>query len=226
MITTGRAKTGLEFVETALRLNPSHPSHYVLAHGMAYFSVGDLEQAAAVLGEALKRNPGTVELAPLLAATYARLGRREDARAALLQWQPYASPSELQNIASVYHFPYPWIADERAIQNRLLDGLYVAGLPLEVTVATLAAALQQDGLIERKSAAQTLGRFGPAAADAVPELIDALADENRWVQSEAIKALGKIGPAAADAIPALTAMQGEQPNGALAQQALKDIGGF
>jgi len=225
MITTGRAESGLEFVETALRLNPTHPSHYILAHGMAYFSLGDLEQAAAVLSEALERDPGAVELAPLLASTYAHLGRRADARAVLLRWQPDANPSQLQDIASVYHFPYSWIADERAIQDRLFDGLHVAGLPLEVTVPTLAAALQQDELMERKRAAQTLGRFGPAAADAVPALIDALADENRWVQSAAVQALGKIGPAAADAIPALRAMQGEQPNGALAQQALIKIGG-
>jgi HEAT repeat protein len=60
----------------------------------------------------------------------------------------------------------------------------------------------------------------------VPALINVLADENSWVQSEAIRSLGKIGPAAADAIPALIAIQGEEVNGALAQQALKEIRGF
>ncbi len=42
MITTGRPEAGLEFVETALRLNPNHPSHYVLARAMAFFSMNDL----------------------------------------------------------------------------------------------------------------------------------------------------------------------------------------
>jgi HEAT repeat protein len=60
----------------------------------------------------------------------------------------------------------------------------------------------------------------------VPALIEALADEHRWVQEEVVRSLGKIGPAAADAIPALIAMQGEEINGALAQQALKEIRGF
>ncbi len=75
MITTGRPEAGLEFVETALRLSPSHPNHYVLAHAMAYFSMNDMEQSAIVLAAALERDPGAVELAPLLAASYARLGR-------------------------------------------------------------------------------------------------------------------------------------------------------
>jgi HEAT repeat protein len=60
----------------------------------------------------------------------------------------------------------------------------------------------------------------------VPALINVLADEDRWAQSDAIRSLGKIGPAAADAIPALIAIQGEEVNGVLAQQALKEIRGF
>ena len=226
LITTGRPEAGLEFVETALRLNPSHPTYYVLAHGMAYFALDDLDRAASVLSEELKRNPDAVELAPLLAATYARLGRRSDARASLLRWQPDASPSQLRSLVEGYHAPYDWAQDEHAIQDRVFDGLYVASLPLEVTVATLVNTLEQEGGIERRNAIRSLGRFGPTAAAAVPALVDTLADDNRFVQSEAVRALGKIGPAAADAIPALTAMQGEKANGALVQEALKDIRGF
>ncbi len=44
--------------------------------------------------------------------------------------------------------------------------------------------------------------FGPAAEVAVPALIDALADENRWVRQGVVVALGKIGRAAEAAIPA------------------------
>ncbi len=226
LITTGRADAGLKFIETALRLNPSHPTYYVLAHGMAHFALHDLERAASVLSEALDRNPDAVELAPLLAATYAHLGRRSDARAALLRWQPNVSQLQLQTLARGYHLPYPWSQDERATQERLVDGLYVAGLPLDVTVATLVRSLQQEDGPEREVAIRDLGRFGRTAADAVPALIDALADENRRVQADAMRSLGKIGPAAADAIPALIAIQGEEVNRVLAQQTLEEIRGF
>jgi HEAT repeat protein len=167
-----------------------------------------------------------VELSPLLAATYARLGRRSDARAALLKWQPDVSQFQLQSLALGYHAPYGWARGERATQDRLVDGLYVAGLPLEITVATLVDSLQREDGPERRIAIRDLGRFGRTAADAVPALIEALADENRWVQADAVRSLGKIGPAAADAIPALIAMHGEEVNGVLAQQALKEIRGF
>ncbi len=226
MITTGRPEAGLEFVETALRLNPRHPSHYVLAHSMVYFSMDNLEQAAAVLEDGLERDRGAVELAPLLAATYAHLGRREDARTALLLWQPEASQFELQNLASVYHFPYDWTADQRAIKNRLVDGLNIAGLPLAVTVANLIETLKHEGLMEPRRTAQALGWFGPRAAEAVPALVEVLADEDDWVRSAAVEALGKIGPPADAAIPALEAMQDEDFFEFYVKQALKDIRGY
>ena len=79
---------------------------------------------------------------------------------------------------------------------------------------------------ERKFAAQTLGRFGPAAAEAVPVLIDALGEEQQWLRIGSARALGKIGPAAVAAIPTLTAMQDDESVGAFAKQALKEIRDF
>jgi TolB-like protein/class 3 adenylate cyclase/Flp pilus assembly protein TadD len=225
LITTGKPEAGSKFIETALRLNPNHPTYYVLAHGMAHFALYDLERAARILSDALDRNPDAMELAPLLAATYAHLDRRSDARAALQQWQPNASQLELESLAQGYHVPYGWAWDERAPQDRLVDGLYVASLPLDVTVATLVDSLRQEDDPGRLTVIRDLGRFGRTAADAVPALIDALADESRGVQAEAVRSLGKIGPAAAAAIPALTEIRGEEVSGALVQEALEEIRG-
>ena len=108
----------------------------------------------------------------------------------------------------------------------MFDGLYIAALPLDVTVATLVEALQKDDTWERRSIVQDLGRFGPKAAEAVPALIEALTDEPGWLRVASAEALRKIGPAAAAAIPALTAMQDDESIGVFVKQALKDIRGF
>ena len=62
---------------------------------MALFATGALDEAARVLEEAMARSPDATELAPPLAATYAHLGRRREARELLLRWRPGASQAEL-----------------------------------------------------------------------------------------------------------------------------------
>ena len=225
MTTTGKPKAGLVFIETALRLNPSHPSHYVLARAMAFFSMDDMGRAAAALAAALELNPGALELAPLLAASYARLGRRQDARTALLLRQPGANQSELELFVFNYHFPYKWAESDRVIKGWLDDGLWVAALPLDITVASLAATLQKIEGADRIALVREIGQFGPAAGEAVPALINALADQNRWVRVNALKVLGQIGPAAAAAIPTLEAMRDDKNEGAFANKAIESIRG-
>src|SRR3954465_7879732 len=48
-----------------------------------------------------------------------------------------------------------------------------------------------------------LGKIGPAARDAVPELARLLNDPDKGVRAAAASALGRIGPAARDAVPEL-----------------------
>jgi TolB-like protein/thioredoxin-like negative regulator of GroEL len=188
MITTGRPEAGLEFVEIALRLNPNHPSHYVLAHAMAYFSMNDMEQTAAVLSAALELNPSARGLAPMLAASYARLGQREEAREALLLWKPDASQAELQGLVISYHFPYRW-SGNREIPARLAGGLEIAALPSDVTVESLMTTLgQTKDESEWRSAVWTLGQFGPAAKAAVPAIQELLDDPKlKFVAELALK---------------------------------------
>ena len=49
--------------------------------------------------------------------------------------------------------------------------------------------------------ATSLGQMGPAAAERLPQLIEALVDGPKWMRIDAADALGKIGPAAAAAVP-------------------------
>ena len=224
MLTTGRPQAALDFMRTAMRLNPRYPSHYALARGLALFSLGALAEAARVLEEALERSPTATELAPPLAAIYAHLGRREEARDMLLRWRPGASQEELSDIVLPYPYTYRWSADGQKALDRLDDGMIIAALPLDITVPKLADALQQGGAFERARAARTLARFGPQAADAVPALVRALGDPSRVVRSAAITALARIGPKAKAAVPALAGIRDAELK-PLADSAVKEIGG-
>ena len=56
----------------------------------------------------------------------------------------------------------------------------------------------------RKDAVNVLRVIGPAAKEAIPDLVKALKDEDKYVRYLAAFALRRIGPAAKDAIPALS----------------------
>jgi HEAT repeat protein len=67
----------------------------------------------------------------------------------------------------------------------------------------VAKGLLDDDPAVRAAAAQEIGKLGPVAAPAVPQLIDLVYDEFDAPSKAAIHALGRIGPAARDARPFL-----------------------
>jgi adenylate cyclase len=225
MIASGKPKEGLSFVRAAMRLNPSYPSHYVLVRGMALYGMGNLEGAARAFEEGIERETEAIELIPLAASIFAQLGRRQDAREAVIKWRPGVSQRVLQNAPSGFAFPFRWEYEFRRVRERLIDGLRVAVLPLETTVSSLLGELKRGPGYGRAAVVQTLGRFGPAAAAAVPDLIEALGDEQEDVREQAVIALGKIGPDAKAAIPALSAIKDDEIVGFYATDALKEISG-
>jgi HEAT repeat protein len=108
----------------------------------------------------------------------------------------------------------------------LLDGLFVAALPLETTVSSIADATKHGNTNKRRRAIMDLGRFGSAAAPAIPALIEALGTEIPAIRNMAAITLGKIGPAAQVAVPALTVTQAEEGFvGDSAKEALRKIKG-
>jgi len=78
----------------------------------------------------------------------------------------------------------------------------------------------------RNAAAYEISGMGPAAAAAVPALIEALDDPEATVRFPVTVALGEIGPAAKAAVPRLKKMVDEEINdeiAAAAKRALKRI---
>jgi HEAT repeat protein len=73
-------------------------------------------------------------------------------------------------------------------------------------VRALRTNLKSDQAAYRLDAARSLGVIGPEAKAAVPDLIDALHDQDRDVTTAVIFTLGEIGPEAATAVEPLRGM--------------------
>jgi adenylate cyclase len=220
LIVAGEPEEALNFIATAIRLNPKYPSHYVLTRGVALFHHGDLKQAAEVFEEGFGRNPSAIALLPAYASVLAHLGRRKEARETLLTLRPGSDQITLENLP--FAFPIKeWEGKSKRFGERLFDGFRIAGLPLDVTVPKLIDELKGDDPFARQLAMKRLGWFGAAAAEAVPVLVQALEDDA--LRQQAVEALGKIGPPAKAAVAALRALQNEAVIGTYAKEALNDI---
>jgi HEAT repeat protein len=93
------------------------------------------------------------------------------------------------------------------------------GRPLSEWVAELKAAAP----VVRNGAAYEIAGMGPAAAAAVPALIEALDDELAVVRYPVTVALGEIGAPAAAAVPRLRQMMEEDMNDDVAAAAKRAI---
>jgi HEAT repeat protein len=93
------------------------------------------------------------------------------------------------------------------------------GRPLSEWITELKAAAPAV----RNAAAYEIASMGPAAAPAVPALIEALDDPVAVVRFPITVALGEIGPAAAAAVPRLKQMMEEELSDEVAAAARRAI---
>jgi HEAT repeat protein len=93
------------------------------------------------------------------------------------------------------------------------------GRPLSEWIADLKAPAP----LTRNGAAYEIAGMGPAAAAAVPALIEALDDPVAVVRFPVTVALGEIGPGAAAAVPRLKQMMEEELNDEIAASARRAI---
>jgi len=105
---------------------------------------------------------------------------------------------------------------------------YITGLMLnnEDDVKTLTAALKSDSRVKRWLAAEVLRRCAPYASGAIPGLIDALDEDDKWLKIFASDALGAIGSDATGALPALKQITGDATVKNHARVAAATIEGF
>jgi len=93
------------------------------------------------------------------------------------------------------------------------------------SLSSLIADLKAQAPMTRNAAAYSIAGIGPAAAPAVPALIEALDDESPAVRFPVCVALLEIGPAASAALPALEKALDDRNEdvAAMARKAIKTI---
>ena len=127
LMATGKPEKGLEFVDKTIQLDPRNIAAPLSAAGMAYFIMGDLQQAATMTERAINHNPTITGHYVRLSAIYALLGRNQDAQQAydksLKAWDQKRFPANLTTIMSSFLIKDPKVA------ARYAEGLVKAGWP-------------------------------------------------------------------------------------------------
>jgi adenylate cyclase len=119
----GRPDEALESIATGMRLNPRYSAVYLWIQGRALFLLGRYAQAVAVLEEAVERNTGFDQPRLALAATYATMGRLDDAR-----WEAEEILALRPDFSLLTESrEKPFVRDQD--RKRYIDGLRRAGLP-------------------------------------------------------------------------------------------------
>ena len=117
-----KPQDALIYMKKAMQLNPLHPSVYKVIIGEIYFNLRDYNNAVKQFEHALKRNPSNQESRLWLTASYAHLGRIDDANWELEQIRNDDPSIAIANIESVIPLKDPMQL------KHLVDGLYKAGL--------------------------------------------------------------------------------------------------
>ena len=82
----GRPEETIGLAKKAMRLNPMYPTEYLWNLGHAYYMMGRIEEAVETLNRARDRSPEYIPVIAYLAASYAELGRMEEARTQAAQF--------------------------------------------------------------------------------------------------------------------------------------------
>jgi tetratricopeptide (TPR) repeat protein len=130
LIPSGEPALGAALVRQAMRLNPYSPNHYLSLLAFALDLLGQPGEAIAALRCAVERDPNYLPAHIRLASLLARSGRMDEAKRAAAEVMRINPRFRVATgPLSLYA-----IRDRQAMQ-RIVDGLILAGLPLEREIA-------------------------------------------------------------------------------------------
>lgn len=122
----GQPAKALALMEKAVRLNPHYPTSYLYELGLAHFSIGEFDQASAILRQAVTLNPDDRWSSRLLISTLGHLNRPSEAAVFIDKTNQNFrgfDPFTVRGVAYWYPFKNP------ADAERLAEGLRKAGVP-------------------------------------------------------------------------------------------------
>ena len=122
MTWAGRPEEAIGLAKKAMRLNPMYPTEYLWNLGHAYYLMGRIEEAVETLNRARDRSPEYIPVIAYLAASYAELGRMEEARAAAAEFSRLSPRIPID--AWRYRLPYK----DKKIVDRLYSSWRKAGM--------------------------------------------------------------------------------------------------
>jgi adenylate cyclase len=123
LVFAGDSRRAIEVLEASMRLDPFYEATTSFFLGLAHYMLKQYEQALPLLRECVSRSPNFRPAHVVLAATYARLGQLDEARAEaveVLRIQPNYSIAVARLIA-----PFKQPRDDK----HFCDGLRKAGIP-------------------------------------------------------------------------------------------------
>ena len=142
LVSLGRSGEAIQYIDTAMRLDPRPPSLFMYYLGLSQFGMEQFDKAAASLESATKLNPDDQFPFLVLVASYGYLGRKQDAVTAIAR---YSDLAVKQGDVPVTIFDAPGLAFWPRIfwrvedSRRLREGLLLAGMPMSILESEFGA---------------------------------------------------------------------------------------
>ncbi len=124
----GRPAEALQYVKTAMRVDPHYPPIYLSFQGLAQFGLKQYQDAALSLEQATRLNPDDAAGLLLLVATYGYLGRTEEAKAVFAAHEALVHRRGRPPTTAIYAWG-TWGYGMRPEKDHLFEGLILGGVP-------------------------------------------------------------------------------------------------
>jgi len=132
LIYAGRSAKAVEFIKRAMALKPEYPPYFLWYLGLARFCLEQYEDALISLEKYYKRKSRPSRVVPkwLLAATYAQLGRQQEALETLSKFMKSRGYYKEYSVEKVLKDNY-YAFKNQENKDRIAEGLHKAGLPMK-----------------------------------------------------------------------------------------------